>query len=110
MMGTATTHDEQCVVLSQVLAAEVNVGFEDAQLSHSRLVAFQGQPVRSLSALARAVSACKPEDDPFFRFDLDGGQVVVLDAAAARAAGASILAAHGIPAAASADLAPLLRV
>jgi hypothetical protein len=126
----ASAVGEQVVVLSQVLAAEVNVGYED--LTNLQVLAFNGIPVASLAGLAAAVAAC---GERFFRFDLDSGETVVLDAAKvrryaqalrrgasgaltrrgavcvcaatqARAATPAILATHCIPAACSRDLLP----
>ncbi len=125
----ASAVGEQVVVLSQVLAAEVNVGYED--LTNLQVLAFNGIPVASLAGLAAAVAAC---GERFFRFDLDSGETVVLDAAKvrryaqalrcfasgaltrkgvrvcaatqARAATPAILAVHCIPAACSRDLLP----
>jgi S1-C subfamily serine protease len=91
---------EQVVVLSQVLAAEVNVGYED--ITNLQVMAFNGAPVANLAGLAAAVAACT---ERFFRFELDSGEAVVLDAARARAATPAILATHCIPAACSQDLA-----
>ena len=71
---------EQVVVLSQVLAAEVNVGYED--ITNVQVLAFNGEPVTSLAGLTAAVARCA---DRFFRFDVDSGETVVLDAAKARA-------------------------
>jgi S1-C subfamily serine protease len=97
----AKSAGEQVVVLSQVLAAEVNVGYED--MTNLQVLAFNGQRVESLAGLAAAVASCA---ERFFRFDLDSGETVVLDAARARAATPAILATHCIPAAASAALLP----
>ncbi len=92
---------EQVVVLSQVLAAEANTGYED--LTNAQVLTFNGGAVDSLAALAAAVAACT---DRFFRFDLDSGETVVLEAQRARQATPAILATHGIPAACSRDLLP----
>ena len=118
---------EQVVVLSQVLAAEVNVGYED--ITNVQVLAFNGEPVTSLAGLTAAVARCA---DRFFRFDVDSGETVVLDAAKvrppappllllpacrtsrvvdicrlqARAATPAILTTHCIPTACSRDLLP----
>ena len=87
------------MLLSQVLAADVNTGYDD--LSNLQVLTFNDAPVSSLAGLARAVADC---GDAFFRFGLDSGETVVLDAAKAREATPAILATHCIPSAASADL------
>lgn len=89
----------QVVVLSQVLAADCTVGYET--VTNLQVVAFNGEPVRSLAALAEAVATTS---EPFLRFELDNSESVVLDAAEARAAMPAILETHSIPAAASPDL------
>ena len=95
----AQARGQQVVLLSQVLAADINTGYDD--LSNLQLLTFNDRPVSNLAGLAAAVAACT---DQFFRFGLDSGETVVLDAAKARAATPGILATHGIPSAASADL------
>lgn len=99
LSGLAKAPGDQVVVLSQVLTAEVNRGYED--LTNNQVLRFNGGEVRSLAGLAAAVAA---STEPFLSFELDSGDVVVLDAAAARAATPAILATHEIPAAASAGL------
>ena len=93
----------QLVVLSQVLAADATLGYEG--ICNQQVLSFNGSPVVSLAALAAAVSACR---QGYLRFELDSGEAVVLDAAAAGASTAAVLAAHSIPAAASRELLPLL--
>jgi hypothetical protein len=95
----AQAKGQQVVLLSQVLAADVNTGYDD--LSNLQVLTFNDAPVSSLAGLARAVADC---GDAFFRFGLDSGETVVLDAAKAREATPAILATHCIPSAASADL------
>jgi hypothetical protein len=99
VVAQAQARGQQVVLLSQVLAADVNTGYDE--LSNLQLLTFNDLPISSLAALAAAVAACT---DPFFRFGLDSGETVVLDAAKARQATPAILATHCIPSAASADL------
>ena len=56
----------QAVILSQVLACEATLGYED--YSNLHVIKFNGQPVRNLEHLARMVFDCK---DKYMRFDLD---------------------------------------
>ena len=100
----AAAPGEQVVVLSQVLAADANTGYED--ITNAQVTAFNGAPVASLAALAAAVARC---DERFLRFELDTAEVVVLETGKARAATPAVLATHGIPAACSADLLPHMK-
>ena len=54
------------VVLSQVLACDATLGFEDS--FDLQLKLFNGTPVRNLRHLATLVQACT---EPYMRFDLD---------------------------------------
>uniref|UniRef100_A0A7I4DFC6 Protease Do-like PDZ domain-containing protein n=3 Tax=Physcomitrium patens TaxID=3218 RepID=A0A7I4DFC6_PHYPA len=91
--------DEQLVVVSQVLVADINIGYED--IVNTQVIAFNGTPVRNLKHLAIMVEKCT---DPFLRFDLEYQQIVVLETNAAKAATPEILATHCIPSAMSDDL------
>jgi hypothetical protein len=96
----ACARGQQVVVLSQVLAAEVNVGYKD--VSYLQVMAFNGAPVANLVGLAAAVTA---RAERLCRFELDSGECVVLDAARAHAATPAVLATHCIPAACLQELA-----
>ena len=145
--GQKAAADEEVVVLSQVLASDATLGYED--LFNCQVHRFNGEKVRNLRHLASLVDACcaearrrgeeeeeesgeslasaaaaaasssssattptssekKREDNNkkkhWMRFDLEYGEVVILDAGRAEAATADILAQHSIPAAASPDL------
>lgn len=124
--GQKAAADEEVVVLSQVLASDATLGYED--LFNCQVHRFNGERVRNLRHLASLVDACcakakseggggestaaessasSSSDDEkkhWMRFDLEYGEVVILDAGAAAAATADILAQHSIPAAASPDL------
>ncbi|CAK9209304.1 unnamed protein product [Sphagnum jensenii] len=93
------TEEEQLVVVSQVLVADINIGYED--IVNTQVLAFNGTPVRNLKHLANMVETC---DGQFLRFDLEYQQIVVLEAAAAKAATPEILSTHCIPSAMSDDL------
>lgn len=54
------------VILSQVLACDATLGFEE--LYDVQVRAFNGTPVRNLRHLATVVQSCR---EPFMRFDLD---------------------------------------
>ncbi|PIN18790.1 Serine protease [Handroanthus impetiginosus] len=91
--------DEQIVVVSQVLAADINFGYED--IANTQVLAFNGQPVKNLKGLAIMVESC---NDEYLKFDLEFQQIVVLRTETAKAATSDILATHCIPAAMSDDL------
>ncbi|KAL6579890.1 Protease Do-like 9 [Orobanche minor] len=84
--------DEQVVVVSQVLAADINLGYEDIANT---------QPVKNLKSLASMVESC---NDEYLKFDLELQQIVVLKTKTAKAATLDILATHCIPSAMSDDL------
>ncbi|OMO81557.1 Peptidase S1 [Corchorus capsularis] len=91
--------DEQLVVVSQVLVADINIGYED--IVNTQVLAFNGKPVKNLKSLAEMVENC---DDEFLKFDLEYEQIVVLRTKTAKAATRDILATHCIPSAISDDL------
>ncbi|THU43773.1 hypothetical protein C4D60_Mb02t00310 [Musa balbisiana] len=95
----AHSHDEQLVVISQVLVADVNIGYED--IVNTQVMAFNGKPVKNLRTLANMVENCSEE---FLKFDLEYQQIVVLQTKTAKAATPDILATHCIPSAISEDL------
>ncbi|KAK9842029.1 hypothetical protein WJX81_004728 [Elliptochloris bilobata] len=101
--GQRQVADEQVVVLSQVLACDATLGYEE--LYNVQVLRFNGEPVLNLRHLAQLCLACTA---PFMRFDLDYDEVVVLHTEAARAATSEILELHSIPAPVSRDLADLL--
>ncbi|KAL4633935.1 hypothetical protein ACB092_04G159700 [Castanea dentata] len=91
--------DEQLVVVSQVLVADINIGYEE--IVNTQVLAFNGQPVKNLKSLATMVESC---EDEFLKFDLDYQQIVVLRTKTAKEATLDILATHCIPSAMSDDL------
>jgi hypothetical protein len=64
------TDEEQLVVVSQVLVADINIGYED--IVNTQVLAFNGTSVRNLKHLANMVENCR---DQFLRFDLEYQQV-----------------------------------
>lgn len=97
--GQVQKEGDQYVVLGHVLAAEVNIGYE--QVINVAVKAVNGVPVSNLKQLAALVDGCT---DQFLRLDLDHGSLLVVDTAAARAAGPDILAQHSIPRRCSDDI------
>eukprot|EP00249_Psilotum_nudum_P010396 c22518_g2_i1 orf=419-2386(-) len=95
----AQTEDEQLVVISQVLVADINIGYED--IVNTQVMAFNGVHVKNLKHLAHMVETCK---EVFLRFDLEYEQIVVLETEKAKAATLDILTTHCIPSAVSDDL------
>ncbi|XP_021733670.1 protease Do-like 9 [Chenopodium quinoa] len=91
--------DEELVVVSQVLVADINIGYEE--IVNTQVLAFNGNPVRNLKSLASMAESCKEE---FMKFDLDYDQIVVLRTETAKAATVDILTTHCIPSAISDDL------
>ncbi|KAK4801453.1 hypothetical protein SAY86_021940 [Trapa natans] len=91
--------DEQLVVVSQVLVADINIGYED--IVNTQVLAFNGKPVKNLKSLASMVESCEEE---FLKFDLEYQQIVVLRTQVAKEATLDILKTHCIPSAMSEDL------
>ncbi|KAI8533755.1 hypothetical protein RHMOL_Rhmol10G0033900 [Rhododendron molle] len=95
----AQSVDEQLVVVSQVLPANINVGYEE--IVNTQVLAFNGKPVKNLKSLAGMVESC---DEEFLKFDLEYQQIVILRTETAKAAALDILKTYCIPSAMSDDL------
>ncbi|XP_026402350.1 protease Do-like 9 [Papaver somniferum] len=95
----AQTEDEQLVVISQVLVADINIGYEE--IVNTQVLAFNGKPVKNLKELAQMVEKCNSE---FLKFELEYQQIVVLQTKTAKAATLDILTTHCIPSPVSDDL------
>ncbi|XP_034209492.1 protease Do-like 9 isoform X2 [Prunus dulcis] len=95
----AQSIDEQLVVVSQVLVADINIGYED--IVNNQVLTFNGMPVKDLKSLASMVENC---DDEYLKFGLEYNQMVVLQTNTARAATLDILTTHCISSAMSDDL------
>ncbi|XP_021912324.1 protease Do-like 9 [Carica papaya] len=95
----AQSADEQLVVVSQVLVADINIGYED--IVNTQVLAVNGVPVKNLRSLADMVENC---NDDYLRFDLEYDQIVILHTKNARAGTLDILKTHCIPSAMSEDL------
>ncbi|KAL4579071.1 hypothetical protein LXL04_015206 [Taraxacum kok-saghyz] len=91
--------DEQIVIVSQVLAADINIGYED--IVNIQVVAFNGEKVKNLKHLADMVESCT---DDYLKFESDSQQILVMETKAANAATIDILLTHCIPSAMSNDL------
>ncbi|GJP39933.1 hypothetical protein CLOM_g24251 [Closterium sp. NIES-68] len=102
--GHAEHEDEEVVVLSQVLAHEANIGYED--ITNTCLVSLNGMRVRNVRHLASLVDACTHDSsrEPFMRFELEHRQLVVLETQTVKAATADAMADHSIPSDRSEDL------
>ncbi|KAI3946457.1 hypothetical protein MKX01_017673 [Papaver californicum] len=99
LYGMAQSEDEQLVIISQVLVADINIGYED--IVNEEVLAFNGHPVKNLKRLASMVENCV---DAYLKFELNYQQIVVLETKAAKAATPDILSTHCIPSAMSADI------
>ncbi|CAN1322112.1 Protease Do-like 9 [Linum perenne] len=93
--------DAQLVVVSQVLVADINIGYEE--IVNTQVLTFNGKPVKNLKSLALMVESCQEE---YMKFEVEYHQVVVLKTETAKAATSDILAMHCIPSAMSDDLKP----
>ncbi|KAK7392362.1 hypothetical protein VNO78_20798 [Psophocarpus tetragonolobus] len=90
---------EQIVILSQVLANEVNIGYED--MSNQQVVKFNGTRIKNIHHLAHLIDSC---EDRYLRFEFEDSYVAVLEREAIAAASSSILRDYGIPYERSSDL------
>eukprot|EP00123_Amoebidium_parasiticum_P015986 comp23232_c0_seq1/m.37901 comp23232_c0_seq1/g.37901 ORF comp23232_c0_seq1/g.37901 comp23232_c0_seq1/m.37901 type:complete len:582 (-) comp23232_c0_seq1:161-1906(-) len=90
--GRKKKPEEQVVVLSQVLDADVNHGYE--YLINCQLTAFNGTPIINMAHLAKLVDE---STERYLRFDLEYEEVIVLDRDAAMASNDKILLQHCIP-------------
>ncbi|PON96662.1 Peptidase S1C [Trema orientale] len=90
---------EQIVLLSQVLANEVNIGYED--MSNQQVLKLNGMRIRNIHHLAHLVDSCK---DKYLVFEFEDNYIAVLEREAAVAASPCILKDYGIPSERSSDL------
>ncbi|KAK9139463.1 hypothetical protein Scep_009144 [Stephania cephalantha] len=90
---------EQIVILSQVLANEVNIGYED--MSNQQVLKFNGVPIKNIRHLAHLVDSCKTK---YLVFEFEDNFLVVLEREAAVAASPCVLKDYGIPSERSSDL------
>ncbi|KAL8548518.1 hypothetical protein ACS0TY_007716 [Phlomoides rotata] len=90
---------EQIVILSQVLANEVNIGYED--MSNEQVLKLNGTLIRNIHHLAHLVDFCK---DKYLIFEFEDNFMVVLERESALASSKSVLKGYGIPSERSDDL------
>ncbi|CAL0316187.1 unnamed protein product [Lupinus luteus] len=90
---------EQIVILSQVLANEVNIGYED--MNNLQVLKFNGTRIKNIQHLAHLVDSCK---DRYLCFEFEDSYVAVLERKAAATASSCILTDYGIPSERSPDL------
>ncbi|KMT10528.1 hypothetical protein BVRB_5g116520 [Beta vulgaris subsp. vulgaris] len=95
----ADSKDEELLIISQVLVADINIGYEN--ITNVQVTAVNGKPVKNLKSFTSMVESCSEE---YLKFDLEFNKKVVLRTETAKAATADILATHCIPSAMSDDL------
>ncbi|MEW5317074.1 MAG: hypothetical protein WDW38_008405 [Sanguina aurantia] len=97
--GFPKAKGEEVVVLSQVLASEATLGYED--IYNVQLLRFNGVAVMDLQHLSTLVAGC---NEQYMRFDLEYNEVVVIETSAVQACTPEVMAAHSIPFPVSRDL------
>lgn len=95
----ASFKGEQIVILSQVLANEVNIGYED--MGNQQVLKLNGTRIRNIHHLTHLVDTCK---DKYLVFEFEENYIAVLEREAAIAASSCILRDYGIPSERSSDL------
>ncbi|XP_058077873.1 protease Do-like 2, chloroplastic isoform X2 [Magnolia sinica] len=90
---------EEIVILSQVLANEVNIGYED--MGNQQVLKFNGTRIRNIWHLAHLVDYCK---DKYLVFEFEDNFLAVLERESAAIASPCILKDYGIPCERSPDL------
>lgn len=95
----AEFEDEGLVVLTQILANDLTVGYED--LENMLLTSVNGTKVKNLKHVMQLIDAT---DSTYLHFDLANNLKLTLRAADARKATAEVLEQHSIPRAMTTDL------
>ncbi|KAF8725870.1 hypothetical protein HU200_020434 [Digitaria exilis] len=95
----ATFEGEQIVIVSQVLAHEVNIGYE--HMGNQQVIKLNGTAIKNIHHLAHLVDTCT---DKFLTFEFEDDFLVVLHREEASAASSDILKEHAIPSIRSSDL------
>ncbi|ONK78599.1 uncharacterized protein A4U43_C02F20500 [Asparagus officinalis] len=90
---------EEIVILSQVLANEVNIGYED--MGNQQVLKLNGTQIKNIRHLAHLVDSCK---DKYLVFEFEDNFLAVLERDAASTASPCILKDYGIPCERSSDL------
>jgi len=91
--------DQEVVILSQILAADINVTYQ--QYVPNIVTHVNNVPINNLRHLVELVES---NNAAFLRLDLESERVIVLDAQMAASENAEILESHNIPYVKSADL------
>jgi len=91
--------DQEIVILSQILAADINVTYQ--QYVPNVITHVNRIPIRNLRHLVELVDS---NTEPFLRFDLESERVIILNAKDASTQSGCILEHHNIPNAKSLDL------
>ncbi|XP_010513422.1 PREDICTED: putative protease Do-like 3, mitochondrial [Camelina sativa] len=91
---------EQIVVISQVLEADINVGY-GADLTDLKVKRVNGVQVENLKHLRKLIEECSTKD---LRLDLEGDFAITLNQNDAKNVTSKILKRYGIPSAMSKDL------
>jgi len=99
LFGAKEYPDHEAVILSQILAADINVTYQ--QYVPNVLTHFNRVPIRNLRHLVELVET---NTEPFLRFDLESERVLILDARDALSQSSFILESHNIPFPKSIDL------
>ncbi|GMH31010.1 hypothetical protein Nepgr_032853 [Nepenthes gracilis] len=90
---------EQIVILSQVLANELNIGYED--MNNQQVLKLNGTQIKNIHHLAHLVDSC---NDNYLVFEFEDNYIAVLERESMEAASSGILKDYGIPSGRSADL------
>lgn len=99
LFGAKEYPDQEVVILSQILAADINVTYQ--QYVPNVCTHFNRTPVRNLRHLVELVES---NTEPFLRFDLESERVIILDATDANGQSSHILNSHNIPSDKSIDI------
>jgi len=99
LYGAKDKPDQEVVILSQILAADINVTYQ--QYCPNIVTHVNNVPINNLRHLVELVES---NSAPFLRLDLESERVIVLDSAQASVQNAEILESHNIPYIKSADL------
>lgn len=90
---------EQIVIVSQVLANEVNIGYED--MCNEQVLKFNGVRIKNIHHLAHLVDSCK---DKYLVFEFEDNYLAVLERKASAEALPGLLKDYAIPLERSANL------
>ena len=98
LLKDMSQENEELVLVSQVLAHEVNVGYED--FANLAVEKFNGVQIKNLKQLVELVEQCQTKHtEEFLTFELDMKTLIVLDRKKATKSTQEILEMHAIPSA-----------